>query len=89
MTLKLFFASSNSFLVLPKRGRPIFWPSSVLNQIRNIINNPTARERLNFNRNIEISDNIKEEYDYATKMLNEIDRRRQRAKEAYEAGVDT
>lgn len=61
----------------------------VLNQIRNLINNPTARERLIFDRNLEISDNMQQDFDYSTRMLSEIDRKRQRVKDAYEAGIDS
>lgn len=61
----------------------------VLNQIRNRINNPTARERLIFDRNIAISDNLEEDYKYAAKQLADLERRRLRVKEAYEAGIDT
>jgi len=61
----------------------------VLNQIRNLINNPTARERLIFDRNIAISDNLEEDYKYAAKQLADLERRRLRVKEAYEAGIDT
>ena len=61
----------------------------VLNQIRNLVNNPTARERLIFDRNIAISDNLEDDYKYAAKQLADIERRRQRVKEAYEAGIDT
>lgn len=61
----------------------------VLNQIRNLINNPTARERLIFDRNISISDNLNDDYKYAAKMLSDIQRRRQRVKEAYESGIDS
>ncbi|MBI4038704.1 recombinase family protein [Candidatus Daviesbacteria bacterium] len=61
----------------------------VLNQIRNLVNNPTARERLIFDRNIAISDNLEDDYKYAAKHLADIERRRQRVKEAYEAGIDS
>lgn len=61
----------------------------VLNQIKNLINNPTARERLIFDRNITISDNLEDDYKRSAKMLADIDRRRQRVKEAYEAGIDS
>lgn len=61
----------------------------VLNQIRNLINNPTARERLIFDRNIAISDNLEEDYKYAIKQSADIERRKQRVKEAYEAGIDS
>ncbi len=61
----------------------------VLNQIRNLINNPTARERLIFDRSIAISDNLKEDYKYAAKQIADIERRRLRVKDAYEAGIDS
>jgi DNA repair exonuclease SbcCD ATPase subunit len=61
----------------------------VLNQIRNLINNPTARERLIFDRNLAISDNFEDDYKYAAKQITDIERRRQRVKEAYEAGIDS
>jgi site-specific DNA recombinase len=61
----------------------------VLNQIRNLINNPTARERLIFDRNLAISDNFSDDYKYAAKQITDIERRRQRVKEAYEAGIDS
>lgn len=61
----------------------------VLNQIRNLVNNPTARERLIFDRNISISDDLQEDYTFASKKIAEIARRRQRVKDAYEAGIDT
>lgn len=61
----------------------------VLNQIRNLVNNPTARERLIFDRNIAISDNLESDYKLAAKHLADIDRRRERVKEAYEAGIDS
>lgn len=61
----------------------------VLNQIRNLVNNPTARERLILDRNITITDNLKEDYGYAEKMLADIARRRERVKEAQEAGIDS
>lgn len=61
----------------------------VVNQIRNLVNNPTARERLIFDRNIQITDGLKEDYDLAARHMSDIDRRRQRVKEAYEAGIDS
>ncbi|KKQ15401.1 hypothetical protein A2858_02480 [Candidatus Daviesbacteria bacterium RIFCSPHIGHO2_01_FULL_36_37] len=61
----------------------------VLNQIRNLVNNPTARERLIFDRNIAITDNLESDYKLAAKHLADIDRRRERVKEAYEAGIDS
>lgn len=60
----------------------------VLNQIRNLINNPTARERLIFDRNIQISDDMKDDYNYAARMLSEIPNKRKRIDDAYEAGID-
>lgn len=61
----------------------------VLGQIRNLVNNPTARQRLIFDRNLSISDNLQEDYELASKHLADIERRRQRVKDAYEAGIDS
>lgn len=61
----------------------------VLNQIRNLINNPTARERLIFDRRLQITESLHEDYDEAVKELNEIQRRRERARDAYHAGADS
>lgn len=61
----------------------------VLNQIRNLVNNPTARERLIFDRNVAISESLEDEYKLATKHLADIERRRSRVKDAYEAGIDS
>ncbi len=61
----------------------------VLNQIRTIISNPTARQRLIFDRSGEITSEMENDYTHASKMLAETARRRQRIKEAYEAGVDS
>ncbi|HRN70161.1 MAG TPA: recombinase family protein, partial [Candidatus Woesebacteria bacterium] len=61
----------------------------VLNQIKNLVNNPTARERLIFDRNITISENFESDYKYALKQITDIDKRRHRVKEAYEAGIDS
>lgn len=61
----------------------------VINQIRNLINNPTARERLILNKNITISENFESDYNLAAKHLADIERRRERVKEAYEAGIDS
>lgn len=61
----------------------------VINQIRNLINNPTARERLFYDRNLEITDGMQADYDYAAKQLREIERKRKRVKDAYEAGIDS
>lgn len=59
----------------------------VLSQIKNIINSPTARERLIFDRTITINNNLQDDYAYAQKSLLEIPRKRQRQQEAYEAGM--
>lgn len=61
--------------------------NSVLSQVKNLINNPTARERLILDRNITISDNLKDDYSQAQRALLEIPRKRQRQQEAYEAGL--
>jgi len=61
----------------------------VLNQIRNLINNPTARERLILDKNVSISDNLEADYNLAAKHLADIERRRERVKDAYEAGIDS
>ncbi len=61
----------------------------VLNQIRNLVNNPTARERLILDKNITITENLEADANLAAKHLADIDRRRERVKEAYEAGIDS
>ncbi|OQA93101.1 MAG: hypothetical protein BWY24_00742 [Microgenomates group bacterium ADurb.Bin219] len=61
----------------------------VLNQIRNLVNNPTARERLILDKNITITDNLESDYNLAAKHLSDIERRRERVKDAYEAGIDS
>jgi site-specific DNA recombinase len=61
----------------------------VINQIRNLINNPIARERLIFDRNITLDENLKEDYQRAIKVLAEIPKKLQRQQEAYEAGLIT
>jgi len=61
----------------------------ILTQLRNLINNPTVRERLFFDRNLEITDNFKSDYAASARMLSSISQRRQRVKEAYEAGIDS
>lgn len=48
----------------------------VLNQIRSIINNPTARQRLIFDRSGEITSEMENDYGHATKMLAQTARRR-------------
>jgi site-specific DNA recombinase len=60
----------------------------VLNQIKNLINNPNARERLIFDTNISITDNLKDDYNHAVRLLAEIPNRKRRVEEAYEAGID-
>lgn len=61
----------------------------VLNQIRNLVNNPIARERLIFDRNIKIDADLKNDYSQAQKSLSDIPRKIQRQQEAYEAGLIT
>lgn len=61
----------------------------VLNQIRNLVNNPTARNKLIFDRNLAISDNLEDDYKYSAKQLANIERKRLRVKEAYEEGIDS
>lgn len=61
----------------------------VLNQIRNLVNNPTAREKLIFDRNLAISESLEDEYKRTSQQLANIERRRERVKDAYEAGVDS
>jgi Na+/phosphate symporter len=61
----------------------------VLNELRSLANNPTARERLIMDRSVEISTSLENDYNHATKMIADIERRRQRIKAAYEAGVDS
>lgn len=61
----------------------------VLNQIRNLINNPTAREKLIFDRNITITGEFEQDYDYAVRKISDINQRRRRVKDAYEAGIDS
>ncbi|HUD44921.1 MAG TPA: recombinase family protein [Patescibacteria group bacterium] len=61
----------------------------VLNQIRNLINNPLIREKLIFDRSVNISEGFEDDYKHAAKMLNDIQRRRGRVKEAFEAGIDS
>lgn len=59
----------------------------VLNELRTIANNPTARERLIMDKSVEVTTTLEKDYDHAAKMIADIARRRQRAKEAYDAGV--
>lgn len=61
----------------------------VINQIRNLINNPTARERLILDKNITIAENLEADANLAAKHLSDIERRRERVKDAYEAGIDS
>jgi len=59
----------------------------ILNELRTIANNPTARERLIMDKSVEITTTLEKDYDHAAKMITDIERRRQRAKQAYDAGV--
>lgn len=59
----------------------------VIGQIKNMVNNPSVREKLILDNNVSMSNNIKGDYDYAVRMLAEIPKKRQRVQEAYEAGL--
>jgi len=61
----------------------------VINQIRNLINNPIAKERLIFDRSIKLSTELEEDYKRAIHALSEIPKKLQRQQEAYEAGLIT
>lgn len=61
----------------------------VLSQIKNVLNNPIARERLVFDRNIKIDGDLKDDYKRSAKILSEIPNKLQRQQEAYEAGLIT
>lgn len=61
----------------------------VLGQIKNLINNPIAKERLIFDRNIKLDSDLKDDYKRAERGLAEIPRKLQRQQEAYEAGLIT
>jgi site-specific DNA recombinase len=61
----------------------------VINQIKNLINNPIAKERLIFDRSLKLNSDLEEDYKRATKALVEIPKKLQRQQEAYEAGLIT
>ncbi len=61
----------------------------VLGQLKNLINNPIARERLIFDRNITIEDNLSGDNKQARKAMEEIPHKLQRQQEAYETGLIT
>ena len=61
----------------------------VLNQVKNIINNPIARERLIFDRSTKLDTDTKDDYKRGVKTLEEIPRKLQKQQEAYEAGLIT
>ncbi len=61
----------------------------VINQIRNLINNPIAKERLIFDRGIRVKDEFQDEYETAKKHLNEIPNKMRKQQEAYETGLIT
>lgn len=63
--------------------------SSVLGQIKNLINNPIARERLIMDRSVKLDSDIKTDYGKAQRVLADIPSKRQRQQEAYEAGLIT
>jgi len=55
----------------------------VINQIKNLINNPIAKERLIFDRSLKLNSDLEEDYKRATKALAEIPKKLQRQQEAY------
>jgi hypothetical protein len=61
----------------------------VMGQIKNLINNPTARERLVFDRNIKLDTDLQDDSERASRYLSEIPRKLQKQQEAYEAGLIT
>jgi site-specific DNA recombinase len=61
----------------------------VLNQLKNLINNPIAKERLIYDRTSKIDENLKSDFEVAQKALADIPRKLQRQQEAYEAGLIT
>lgn len=61
----------------------------VLGQIKNLINNPIAKEKLLFDRNVQLDSDVKDDFKRASKYLEEIPRKLQRQQEAYEAGLIT
>ncbi|MCX6706392.1 MAG: recombinase family protein [Candidatus Woesebacteria bacterium] len=63
--------------------------SFVMGQIKNLINNPTARERLVFDRNVKLDTDLHEDSERASRYLSEIPRKLQKQQEAYEAGLIT
>ncbi len=61
----------------------------VIAQIKNLLNNPIAKQRLIFDRSIKLDQDLKEDYNRAIKALAEIPKKLQRQQEAYEAGLIT
>lgn len=61
----------------------------VLNQIRNLINNPIAKEKLIFDRGVRVEDEFQDDYTRAKKHLDEIPHRIKKQQEAYETGLIT
>lgn len=63
--------------------------SFVMGQIKNLINNPIARERLIFDRNVKLDNDLQDDSDRASKYLSDIPNKLQKQQEAYEAGLIT
>lgn len=63
--------------------------SFVLGQIKNLINNPIARERLIMDRSVKLDSDLKGDYSKSLKSLSDIPNKRKRQQEAYEAGLIT
>lgn len=61
----------------------------VINQIKNLLNNPIAKERLVFDRSIKLDGDLNDDFKRASRALDEIPKKRQRQQEAYEAGLIT
>lgn len=61
----------------------------VLSQLKNLLKNPIARERLIFDRNIKLDTDMKDDYERASRALAEFPNKRKRQEEAYEAGLIT
>jgi len=55
----------------------------VLEQIKNMANNPTVREKLILDKNIEITSEMKDDAEHSIKALAEIPRKRKRVQDAY------
>lgn len=63
--------------------------SFVVSQLRNIVNNPKVREKLFFDKKLDIDGHMKGEIGHAMKILSDIPNKLNREQEAYEAGLIT